>query len=227
MADASQELDRFAYVASHDMREPLRKIQSFGAILAENMEGKLDEESLYCLQGMLDGASRLARMLDGLLQYSRAARSSTSEVGCLLGAIVEESVQDLAKVAGDVQWNMGVLPRVPLDPTQAKVLVDHILENSLRFRQAERPLCITIDSQAEASGVSIRFQDNGIGFSPEHNEAVFGLFTKLHGRSTELAGDGLGLAVCRRIVEAASGRILAEGREGEGCTITLHLPVVS
>ncbi len=226
MADANQELDRFAYVASHDMREPLRKIQSFGAILAENMDGKLDEESLYCLQGMLDGASRLARMLDGLLQYSRAARSSASGASCLLGAIVDESVQDLAKVAGDVQWRLGDLPKVPLDSVQAKVLVDHILENSLRFRSMERPLCITVDAQAEPAGVSIRFQDNGIGFSPEHNEAVFGLFTKLHGRSTELAGDGLGLAVCRRIVEAAGGRISAEGIEGEGCTITLHLPVV-
>lgn len=227
MTDASQELDRFAYVASHDMREPLRKIQSFGAILAENMEGKLDDESLYCLQGMLDGASRLARMLDGLLQYSRAARSSASEVGCLLSSVVEESVQDLASVAGEVQWRVGALPRVPLEPLHAKVLVDHILDNSLRYRHAERPLCITVDAQLENARALIRFQDNGMGFAPEHNEAVFGLFTKLHGRSSELAGDGLGLAICRRIVEAAGGSMLAEGREGEGCTILLHLPIVS
>ena len=224
MEDSEKELEAFAYVASHDMREPLRKILAFGSILAENMEGKLDEESAYCLSGMQDAAVRLATMLDALLLYSRAARSTESEQGCRLQDVVDEAMDEL-KESGvpieEAELHIGKLPWVGADPAQMKVLFCQLLDNACKFKDPRRPLRIDLGVD-EAGYVYVR--DNGQGFAPELLPQMFSLFGRLHGRGEGYTGNGLGLAVCRKIMKALGGSIEASGKPGEGAEFRLSFP---
>lgn len=217
-----KELEAFAYVASHDMREPLRKIQSFGAILAENMDGNLDEESAYCLQGMVEGADRLAGMLDGLLLYSRAARSAPNAQGCDLNGIVQEVLDEMG-LRNDTEVHCGHMPWVPADPLQMKVLFQQLLDNAHKFRSPERPLVVRL-AWDPASDAGITVNDNGIGFDPKDTHKLFTLFGRLHGRAEGYAGNGMGLAVCNKIIQVLGGSIQASGEPGVGSEIRMHIP---
>jgi len=222
MDNSEKELEAFAYVASHDMREPLRKIQSFGAILAENLEGRLDEESTYCLQGMVEGASRLAGMLDGLLLYSRAARSAPHAEGCDLNGIVQEVLDELG-LQNNAEVHCARMPWVPADPLQMKVLFQQLLDNAYKFRSPDRPLIVRID-WAQSSDGGITLCDNGIGLDPLDVPKLFTLFGRLHGRAAGFAGNGMGLAVCKKIIQVLGGTIQASGVPGAGTEIRMHIP---
>lgn len=222
MENSEKELEAFAYVASHDMREPLRKIQSFGAILAENLDGRLDEESTYCLQGMVEGADRLAGMLDGLLLYSRAARSAPNTEGCDLNGIVQE-VLDEMDLRNNAEVHCTSLPWVPADPLQMKVLFQQLLDNAYKFRSPDRPLAIHLGwEQTSDTGITIR--DNGIGLDPMDVPKLFTLFGRLHGRAAGFAGNGMGLAICKKIIQILGGSIQASGVPGAGAEIRIHIP---
>lgn len=222
MADPQKELETFAYVASHDMREPLRKIQSFGAILAENLQGRLDEESSYCLESMISGANRLSEMLDGLLLYSRASRCVLDPEGCFLGSVMVDLLDDWKKRDPEATFQVHPLPWAPISVTHAHTLLDSLLDNAVKFKHPQRPLTVNIGYSLEDNAVYL--QDNGIGIPADQVELALSLFGRLHGRSEQYPGHGLGLAICQKMVQNVKGHLSIQPATPEGTRVVIQIP---
>ena len=238
LARSNAELEQFAFVASHDLQEPLRKIQAFGDRVKTKCE-KIDlGEAGDYLSRMQNAAARMQTLINDLLAFSRVIRSSQPFVPVDLGAVTREVLNDLEvrieKSGGRV--DVGELPTISGDPTQMRQLMQNLLSNALKFQPAgERPV-VTIssrilpDSAGETAAVpnanpfwEICVQDNGIGFDEKHLEKIFAVFQRLHGR-TEYEGTGIGLAVCRRIVDRHGGAITARSQPGKGATFVFTVP---
>ncbi len=227
---SNEELLQFAFIASHDLQEPLRKVKSFGDMLRKQYAPALGEQGSEYLDRMCNGAGRLQEMISSLLEYSRVFTMGSGFVSVDLGEIVRDVVSDLewqieragAEVAAD--W----LPTVEADPAQMRRLFQNLISNSLKFCGKTRTI-IRIscrpDENTTGKGQTWRIfvQDNGLGFDQSKAESIFSLFTRLHARSA-YEGHGMGLAICRRIVERHGGRIEARGERGKGATFIITLP---
>jgi PAS domain S-box-containing protein len=219
---SNKDLERFAYFASHDLQEPLRMVASYTQLLAQRYSGSLDADADTFIDFALDGAQRMQALIHDLLVYSRAAREPRSQpVGldiCLGRALANLKV---ALAESDAVVRSENLPTVTGDPGALTQVFQNLVGNALKFRGAYPP---EVEVRAERVGPEwlIWVRDNGIGIAPEHAERVFQLFQRLH--RDECPGTGIGLALCRKIVERLGGRIWVESDPGEGATFFFTLP---
>jgi len=223
---SNTEFEQLAYVASHDMQEPLRKIASYLQLLAQRYEGRLDADADEFIGYAVDGAKRMQALINDLLAFSRVGTKAKPFAPTDCNAIVRTALADLqiAIEECDAQIEVGELPTVMGDATQLPQLFRNLLSNAIKFRRDVAP---RIRVHAEPSGASWRFEvsDNGIGIAAEYFERIFIIFQRLHGRS-RYAGTGIGLAICKKIVERHGGQIEVRSTPGEGSTFAFTLPGV-
>jgi PAS domain S-box-containing protein len=234
---SNRELQDFASIASHDLQEPLRKIEAFGDRLKAKCADDLSELGRTYIDRMQDAAGRMRSLISDLLTYSRVTTKARPFVPVDLGRIAAEVMSDLQvtiEQAG-ARIELGDLPVVQADPTQMRQLLQNLLSNALKFRRPGVPPVVRISGRlrgpesAGGSGVAPRLcevtvADNGIGFQPDYALRIFGIFQRLHGRG-EYPGTGIGLATCRKILERHGGAITAFGQPGEGATLVFTLPL--
>lgn len=238
LAARNRELHDFAYVASHDLQEPLRKIQAFGDRLDRRAGPDLAPEDRDYLTRMRAAAARMSALLEALLAYSRVASQARAFTAVPLEHALRDALQDLelrVEKTGACVEVVGALPELQGDPVLLRQLFQNLLGNAFKYHRPGVPPLVRVSAVPCAPGVlppaagpgwEIRLEDNGIGFEPRHAEAIFGVFHRLHAQN-EYEGAGVGLAICRRIVERHGGLIRAEGRPGEGATFVVTLPAAA
>jgi light-regulated signal transduction histidine kinase (bacteriophytochrome) len=220
-------LNEFAFVASHDLQEPLRKILSFGERLDHAAGSRLDGDARHYLERMLDAASRMRTLITDVLAYSQIATSAAPFVPTELGEIAQEVVADLKTSIDDVggRVEVGPLPVIDVDAVQMRQLLQNLLGNALKFRRKDVAPLVQLRASTDGNGFcAITVTDNGIGFRPEYGEKIFRMFERLHAR-TQYPGTGIGLAICRKIVERHGGTIAATSIVGQGTTFNVTLPI--
>ena len=227
LARSNRDLEQFAYVASHDLQEPLRMVAAYTQLLAERYRGKLDENADKYIAYAVEGAVRMQALIQDLLTFSRVG-SSGAEPSCVdCNRVVDEVLQNLraAMQESDAVINRGNLPSVEANQTQMIQLFQNLIGNAIKFRGAGAPV-ITITGEKRDGMALFTVVDNGIGIAAEHRELIFVIFQRLHTRG-EYSGNGVGLAICKKIVERHGGRIWAEPRAGEGTTFHFTLRTTS
>jgi PAS domain S-box-containing protein len=224
---SNRELQDFAMVASHDLQEPLRKIQMFGDKLLRKCAPALGQEGRDWLLRMQSAAARGQSLIQGLLQFSRVTTKAQPPVRVDLEQTVREVIVDLESRISEVHGRVevGRLPVVYADPLQMRQLLQNLIANALKFRRAEEPPVIRVDGTANHDNVvHLEVADNGIGFDPKYGDRIFKLFQRLHERGA-YEGSGMGLAICRKIVERHGGSITARSMPGQGSTFVIELPM--
>ena len=232
---SNKELQDFASVASHDLQEPLRKIQAFSDRLRSRCAAALDDQGRDYLDRIQNAAGRMQTLINDLLTYARVATKAQPFVPTDLVSVTREVVSDLEarieQVNGRVE--VGELPTVDADPLQVRQLMQNLIGNSLKYHRPDVPPVVKDLQPSSARGplqprrappgpfCQILVEDNGIGFDEVYSERIFTIFQRLHGR-TEYEGTGVGLAVCRKIVERHGGTITARSTPGKGSTFTGH-----
>ncbi len=219
-------LDEFASVASHDLQEPLRKIMSFGERLTIVAGNTLEGDARLHLERMMSAAARMRTLINDLLTYSQVSTRSRVFVSTDLAGIAREVIADLETAIADqgARVEVGALPVLEADPLQMRQLLQNLLANALKFRRKDAaPVVRVSSSRADGRHFTITVADNGIGFNDQYAEKIFKMFERLHGRA-EYDGSGIGLAICRKIVERHGGTIAATSRPGDGATFTVTLP---
>lgn len=231
LEERNRELEQFAFVASHDLQEPLRKIVAFGDRLAKKLEGTLDAQGVDYLARMTGAARRMQTLIDDLLAYSRLTTKAVPFARVDLDAVLRTTLLDLEfaieRSKGSVE--AGPLGVIDGDPQQLRQLLLNLVGNALKYRRDDVPPRVTVAARRVlgADGgeyVVLSVADNGIGFDPKHVERIFVLFERLHGRSS-YEGTGIGLAIAKKICERHGGSITATGAPGAGATFTVTLPV--
>lgn len=234
LASKNEELQQFAYVASHDFQEPLRKIQTFANLLETEHMDVLDNEARFYLSRIENAAERMSHLLADMLDFSRVATRMRPKTLIRVSDVVRQAMSDLEmnirEVGARIEVDADVL--IEADENQLRQVINHLLLNALKFRWPEAAPHIQItaklwpssaDESAESQVCRITVQDNGIGFNPRYAERIFKPFERLQGRS-EYPGTGMGLAICRRIVQRHAGRIWAESEPGAGSRFLIELP---
>ncbi len=230
LQEANEEMKNFVYVASHDLREPLRKITAFGSILGESLKDKLDADDSENLKFMIDGATRMNMMIEGLLTYSRISTRKLPPQIVDLNEIVTQLRQfELSVVLQEKNVIVEVpalLPCVNADPVQIRQILQNLIANGIKYQPKDRTPKITITSKPAADGlVRVEVTDNGIGIKPEYLASIFAMFKRLHTKN-EYDGTGIGLAVCKKIAERHGGKISVESEYGKGSTFWFTVPAV-
>jgi len=232
---SNRDLQDFAFIASHDLQEPLRKIRAFGELLEAEGTGGLSGQGRDYLERMIFAAERMRRMIDDLLAYSRITTRTQPFTEVNLNQVAEDVLQDLEmrilSTGGRVE--IGQLPQIEADLAQMRQLLQNLFANALKFHRPGVPPLVKVYAdqvskselpEGQAEMVRIIVEDNGIGLDLEHRERIFQPFQRLHGRS-QYDGSGIGLAICRRIVERHHGEITVYSKPGEGATFVVTLPV--
>lgn len=223
---SNRELQDFASVAAHDLQEPLRKIEVFSERLATRHESSFSEEGRAYLERMKKAASRMRKLIEDLLTYSRVASKAESFKMTDLNRIVKEVVSDLEVTIeqSEAEIKVSLLPIIEADPAQMRQLFQNLISNALKFHKESQPPKIVISAVVENDFCELRVIDNGIGFDEKYLDRIFTIFQRLHGR-TEYEGTGVGLAVVRRISDRHGGSVTATSSPGEGACFTVRLPV--
>lgn len=223
---SNAELEAFAYVASHDLRQPLRVVSNYLSLLERSLKDLLDDETREFIGFARDGALRMDRLIVDLLEYSRVGRKAQPFAPVSLSETVDNALFNLEMAIGDAGAEIRVerpLPTVAGDDNELERLFQNLIGNAVKYRLPDRPSLVTITCAEHEEGWRIDVTDNGIGIAEEHRERVFGIFQRLH-RRDEYEGTGVGLAVCKKIVEHHGGRIWVEAAPGGGSRFSLTLP---
>jgi signal transduction histidine kinase len=222
----NEELQMFAHIASHDLREPLRMISSYTQLLAERYRGRLDGDADDFIHYAVDGVHRMENLLDALLDYVRVGSRAKSFEDVDTQEVLEDVERNLLVVIEEsgAVIEADALPRVRADPAQVAQLLQNLLANAIKFRGGERPL-VQVSATRDGDRWRFRVRDNGIGIDREQQERVFGIFERLH-TSDEYPGTGIGLSICKRIVQRHGGRIWVESEPGRGSDFCFTLPAV-
>ena len=220
---SNEELERFAYVASHDLQEPLRTVTSYVQLLARRYRDKLDADAAEFIEFAVQGAMRMQRLIEDLLAFSRVGTRAAALVPTDANAALDAALENLKAAAGEAGATLtrGPLPTVLADPVQLGQLFTNLVGNAVKFRGTEPPR-VQIGAERDGTQWVFRVRDNGIGIDPQYFERIFVIFQRLHGRN-EYPGTGIGLAVCRKIVERHGGLIWVESEEGGGATFSFTL----
>jgi len=221
---SNTELEQFAYIASHDLQEPLRMVVSYLQLIQRRYEGKLDKKADDFIGFAVDGAMRMKTLINDLLTYSRVGTQDKSFEPVEVSEVVDAALKNLKVAIAESQTKvtLGSLPRVIGDPVRLAQLFQNLIGNAIKFRGEKSPE-ISIDAESREHEWLISVQDNGVGFDSEYCDQIFQVFQRLHTRE-EAPGTGIGLAICKKIVERHSGRIWAESVEGEGSIFRFTLP---
>ena len=224
LARSNAELERFAYVASHDLREPLRTITGFLGLLSRRHRDRLDDEGREFVDLAVDGAKRMDSLIADLLEYSRVGRCETEPAPVDVGAAWSVAVRNLGAAIAEssAEITAGPLPTVMADRGEMVQVLQNLLGNAIKYRGHDAPR-IHIDAVRCGEEWEIAVTDDGPGIDPRHHDRIFVLLHRLHGRD-EVEGTGIGLAICKKVIERAGGRIWVESAEGEGARFVVTLP---
>jgi len=221
---SNADLEQFAYVASHDLQEPLRVVASFAELIAEATRDGPDPDVARHATRVVGGAKRMQALVNDLLAYARIGASARPFEPVDLHAVVDEVLADLALAIRDkgAEVHVRPLPELPADRTQIALLLRNLLSNALKF-QADAPPRVEISARLEERAWAISVADNGIGIDPAHHERIFAIFQRLH-RRDEFPGTGIGLALARRIAERHGGALRVASEVGRGACFTFTIP---
>jgi len=226
LARSNAELEQFAYVASHDLQEPLRMVASFTQLLARRYQGKLGDDADEFIGFVVEGAQRMQELINDLLTYSRVGTRELELQKVDTSRMVDQVVTDLAAAIAEAQASVtrDALPTVLGDPIQLGQLFQNLIANGIKFRRAGESPRVHVSATRGDRAWIISIADNGIGIEPQYQERIFALFQRLHTRSA-YPGTGIGLAICKKIVERHRGQIRVESEPGRGTTFVLTLPI--
>lgn len=229
LARSNADLEQFAYLASHDLQEPLRMVSTFVDKLAKRLGDDLDDKTAKYVEFAVDGAERMSDLIDGLLQYSRAGRAPAQSVEIDLDDTVEAVLRTLEQRIADVGATVVVarpLPRVYGDEILVGQVLQNLLGNALKFSDPERPPEVRVDARRDGDMVEIGVADNGVGIAPEFHDQVFLMFRRLHSRAS-YAGTGIGLSLVQRVVESLGGKVWIDPDHGpHGTRFVFTLPTI-
>ena len=222
---SNQELEQFAYIASHDLREPLRKIKSFAELLLEELMGQLDEDQSRYFGYITSGADRMQALIEDILQYSRVGRRPQNLEDVNLNQVLETIRSDLslALIENQASIKFEKLPTVNAHAVEITQVLQNLISNAIKFRSEASPQ-IDISAEQQGSDWVVSITDNGIGIPEDSAERIFEMFQRLH-RRDQYPGTGIGLALCRKIVETYGGTITCKSKIGQGTTFIIKLPV--
>jgi signal transduction histidine kinase len=224
LARSNRDLEQFAFVASHDLQEPLRMVASYTQLLAERYRGKLDENADKYIGYAVEGALRMQALIRDMLAFSRIGRSGNPRGGADCDTAVKAALLNLAAVVAESKATIiyEALPSVAVELTQLIQLFQNLIGNAIKFRGKEAPI-IRISAEPQDLRWQFSVSDNGIGIAAEHQDVIFVIFQRLHARD-DYEGNGLGLAICQKIVEQSGGKIWIESEPGQGSTFRFTLP---
>jgi light-regulated signal transduction histidine kinase (bacteriophytochrome) len=235
---SNKELEEFAYVASHDLQEPLRKIATFSERMKAKFYDKLGSDGAMYLDRIMSSTENMRILIDNLLEFSRATRSTRAFEPCDLNVVIKDVINELELRIEEAKAKVRAepLPALEAVPTEMHQLFNNVIANAIKFRSAERTPSIFIRSEklskaekdknhlrVDQNYVKIIIKDNGIGFEPDYQDKIFQIFQRLHGKA-EYPGSGVGLAICKKIVDNHEGVIYAESNLGVGSTFVVILP---
>ena len=224
LARSNKDLEQFAYVASHDLQEPLRAVSGFVDLLKEHLARSLDETAAEYMDFIVDGAKRMQSLINGLLEYSRIDTRGKRPEACDAQDALDKALRNLQvsiKETG-ARITSGPLPTIHMDPIQLVQLFTNLIGNAIKFRSDRTPE-IHIGAERADEAWQISVADNGIGIEPQYAERIFLIFQRLHTRQA-YPGTGIGLALCKKIVERHSGTIWMDSQPGRGTTFTFTIP---
>lgn len=230
LARSNSDLEQFAYVASHDLQEPLRKVASFCQLLQRRYQGQLDERADQYIEFATDGAKRMQVLINDLLSFSRVGRQGEAMRPVDLGELVDRATENVDRALEDTGGTVerGELPTVLGEPALLTTVFQNLLGNSLKFH-GEDPPRLRVDAEHDPDDPGrwlIRFRDNGIGIDAEYAERIFVIFQRLHAKDA-YPGTGIGLAMCRKIVEHHEGTMWLDTGDTPGTTFVVALPVLA
>ncbi len=224
LTEINEELQQFAYAASHDLQEPLRTITSFTQLLANRYRSALDADADEFIGYIVSSSRRMTDLIDGLLALVRLRKSGQSTMPVGFEELLEEAQDNLQAAIRESQADIqhGPLPALCVDRVQFSQLFQNLISNAIKYRRDDRPR-IQVDAKKDSGAWIFSISDNGQGFDQQYAERIFALFQRLHSREVE--GTGMGLSISRKIVERHGGRIWAESQPGVGSTFHFSLPV--
>ena len=224
LARANEDLEQFAYATSHDLQEPLRMVSSFVQLLERRLKNRLDEDAKEFIGYVTEGAARMRALIHGLLEYSRVGSRGEALGPVACETVFEHAMSNLemARVESGAVITRDPLPTLPGNAIQLTALFQNLVGNAIKFRGDEKPrIHVGVEARGEAWLFSVK--DNGIGIEPAHLERIFVIFQRLHPRD-RYPGTGIGLSICKKIVERHGGRIWVESVPGKGTTFKFTLP---
>ena len=228
LTESNAALEQFAYVASHDLQEPLRTMSTHAQLLIEEYSGKLDAQADQFLASIVRASIRMSLLVQDLLTYARLATEEDRPSSVALDEDLEAALTHLGQAIEESGATVthDPMPTLQVDRGQMVRLFQNLIGNAVKYRERDRLPKVHISAEQTGAEWLISIRDNGIGFKPEYAAAIFAPFKRLH-TAEEYPGTGVGLAICRRIVQAQGGRIWAESQPGEGTTFFFTLPVES